>query len=184
MLDLGLGFCKSDESHICIEIAKRLAHARSIHQLGYSATNVPRRLKGTTVNADLNTVQLIQPESMYRALTYDHGARVGNLLFVAGQVGRDADGELVGPFDPVPQARQAFDNLKTILETAGTDFSNVVSVRTYYIDGDEIEAITDVRREYFGEHRPPHTGLVISMLGSPEVRFEIEVIALIPDGDR
>ena len=133
------------------------------------------------MNQEIDAIQLIQPDSMYRALTYDHGARVGNLLFVAGQVGRDADGELVGPFDPEPQARQAFENLKTILETAGTDFDHVVSVKTYYIDGDEIEAITNVRREYFGDHRPPHTGLVISMLGSPEVRFEIEVVAVIPD---
>lgn len=128
------------------------------------------------------TIELIQPEGMYRALTYDHAARTGNLLFVAGQVGRDGSGELVGPFDPVPQARQAFENLKTILETAGTDFAHVVSVKTYYVDTDEIEAITAVRQEYFGDHRPPHTGLVITMLGSPEVRFEIEVVAVIPDG--
>ncbi len=133
------------------------------------------------MNKDLAHVELIQPETMYRALTYDHGARVGNLLFVAGQVGRDASGELVGPFDPVAQARQAFENLKTILDEAGSDFAHVIKVTTYYVDSGEVQAITDVRREYFGDHRPPHTGLVITMLGSPEVRFEVEVIAVIPD---
>jgi len=126
-------------------------------------------------------VQLIQPEGMYRALTYDHAARVGNLLFVAGQVGRDGNGELVGPFDPEAQARQAFENLRTILEAAGADFQHVVKVTTFYVDAAEIEPITAIRREYFGDHRPPHTGLVISMLGSPEVRFEIEVVAVIPE---
>ncbi|MEZ4523086.1 MAG: RidA family protein [Thermomicrobiales bacterium] len=127
--------------------------------------------------------ELIQPEGMYRALTYDHASRVGNLLFVAGQVGRNGDGDLVGPFDPVAQARQAFENLKTIFEEVGTDFDQVVKVTTYYVDPAEVEAITSVRREYFGDHRPPHTGLVISMLGSPEVRFEVEVIAVIPGQD-
>jgi 2-iminobutanoate/2-iminopropanoate deaminase len=135
------------------------------------------------MNKNTDQVQLLQPESMYRALTYDHGARVGNLLFVAGQVGRDASGELVGPFDPAKQARQAFENLRTILDEVGSDFEHVVKVTTFYVDSTEIEAITAVRREYFGEHRPPHTGLVISMLGSPEVRFEVEVVAVIPDGD-
>jgi 2-iminobutanoate/2-iminopropanoate deaminase len=130
---------------------------------------------------DARSVELIQPASMYRALTYDHAARVGNLLFVAGQVGRRADGELVGPFDPVAQARQAFENLKTILEAAGTDFAHVAKVTTYYVDSSEVAAITEIRREYFGEHRPPHTGLVITMLGSPEVRFEVEVVAVIPE---
>lgn len=125
-------------------------------------------------------IELIQPAGMYRALTYDHAARVGNLLFVAGQVGRDSSGELVGPFDPVAQARQAFENVKTILNEVGADFEHVVKVTTYYVDADEIGPITEVRREYFGSHRPPHTGLVISMLGSPDVRFEVEVVAVIP----
>ncbi len=128
-------------------------------------------------------VELIQPNGMHRALTYDHAARTGNLLFVAGQVGRDASGALVGPFDPAAQARQAFENLRTILDAAGTGFEHVVKVTTYYVDADEIEAITDIRREYFGDHRPPHTGLVITKLGSPEVRFEVEVVAVIPEAD-
>ena len=126
-------------------------------------------------------VELIQPAGMYRALTYDHGAKVGNLLFVAGQVGRDGSGDLVGPFDPVAQARQAFENLQAILDEVGSGFEHVVKVTTFYVDPDEVEAITEIRREYFGDHRPPHTGLVISMLGSPEVRFEIEVVAVVPE---
>ncbi|CAN5469152.1 RidA family protein [soil metagenome] len=135
------------------------------------------------MNDDRNRIELIQPVGMYRALTYDHASRVGNLLFVAGQVGRDASGDLVGPFDPVAQARQAFENLRTILEHAGGGFEHVAKVTTYYVDPAEIDAITEIRREYSGDHRPPHTGLVISMLGSPEVRFEVEAVAVIPDGD-
>ena len=133
------------------------------------------------MSATHQSIELIQPAGMYRALTYDHGARAGNLLFVAGQVGRDASGELVGPFDPVAQARQAFENLKLILAAAGCGFEHVAKVTTYYVDADEAGAITEVRREYFGDHRPPHTGLVITMLGAPEVRFEVEVVAVIPD---
>ncbi len=125
--------------------------------------------------------EMIQPDGMYRASTYDHGMRAGNMLFVAGQVGRNADGDLVGPHDATAQARVAHENLRQILEAAGSGFDQVVSVKTFYVNPDDIAKTVDIRREYFGDHRPPHTGNVISMLGSPDVRFEIEVIAMIPE---
>jgi 2-iminobutanoate/2-iminopropanoate deaminase len=36
-----------------------------------------------------------------------------------------------------------------------------------------------VRLDFFGKHRPPHTGIIIAGLGSPEVRVEVEVIAYV-----
>lgn len=125
--------------------------------------------------------EMIQPDDMYRALTYDHGMRAGNTLFVAGQVGRDQNGDLVAPFDARKQAELAFENVGKILRDAGASVENIVKVTTYCVDPADFPAVTEVRRAFFGEHRPPHTGLVISMLGSPEVRFEVEVIAVLPD---
>ena len=42
------------------------------------------------------------------------------------------------------------------------------------------DAITAERLAFFGEHRPPHTGIIIAGLGSPEVLVEVEVIAYLP----
>ena len=130
--------------------------------------------------AEREFYEMIQPDDMYRAPTYDHGMRAGNTIYVAGQVGRDESGELVAPFNAAAQARVAFENLKKVLNAAGADFENVVKVTTICVDASEFPEVTEVRKEYFGDHRPPHTGIVITMLGSPEVRFEVEAIAVLP----
>ena len=51
--------------------------------------------------------------------SYRYADRVDDRLFVAGQVPRDADANLVGPGDPVAQARQCLDNLFTLIDNHG-----------------------------------------------------------------
>jgi enamine deaminase RidA (YjgF/YER057c/UK114 family) len=41
--------------------------------------------------------------------------------------------------------------------------------------------VSEVRFEHFGDHRPPHTGLIVAALGSPELKLEVDVIAVLPD---
>lgn len=125
--------------------------------------------------------EMIQPEDMYQAPTYNHGMRAGNTIYVAGQVSRNERGEVVAPFDAASQARQVYANLEKVLRAAGADWTNVVKINTFLVDPADSKAVTEVRLEKFGDHRPPHTGLVISALGSPEVRLEVEVIAVLPD---
>ena len=125
--------------------------------------------------------EIIDPEDMYRAATYVHGMRAGNTIYVAGQVARDVHGVLVAPGDAAGQAKQVFENLSKILTASGADWSNVVKVTTYLVDRDDSPTVTAVRQEYFGEHRPPHTGLIVAGLGAPEVRLEVEVIVVLPE---
>ncbi len=124
--------------------------------------------------------QLIQPEGIYQPATYNHAMRAGNTLYVAGQVARDVNGALVAPFDAAAQAKQVYQNLGVVLEAAGFPRDSVVKVTTYLVDGADSKAVTEVRLEFFGLHRPPHTGLIVASLGSPEVRLEVEVIAVLP----
>ena len=72
-------------------------------------------------------------------------------------------------------------NLGRVLEKAGADWSHVVKVTTYLIDRADSATVSAVRVETFGEHRPPHTGLIVAGLGGPDVRLEVEVIAVLPD---
>jgi 2-iminobutanoate/2-iminopropanoate deaminase len=123
----------------------------------------------------------IQPSGMYQPSTYVHAIRAGNTIYVAGQVARDERGELVAPGDAAGQVRQVYANLARVLEAAGADWSNVVKVTTYLVDRADAAVVAAVRREVFGEHRPPHTGLIVAGLGSPEVRLEVEVIAVLSD---
>jgi len=128
-----------------------------------------------------NFYQRIQPEGIYRPATYDHALRAGNTLYIAGQVARDINGVLVSPNDAAGQARQVYHNLGKVLEAAGAKPEHVVKVTTYLVDPAESKAVSEVRLEFFGDHRPPHTGLIVAGLGSPEVRVEVEVIAVLEE---
>ena len=120
-----------------------------------------------------------QPDGIYKPATYDHAMRAGNTLYVAGQVARDAGGVLAAPGDAAAQAQQVYHNLGVILEAAGFPRESVVKVTTYLVDGADSKAVTEARLEFFGTHRPPHTGLIVAALGDSDVRLEVEVIAVI-----
>lgn len=123
----------------------------------------------------------IEPEGIYRPATYAMGmVASGRTLYVAGQVARDASGALVGPNDAEAQARQVYANLGAVLAAAGAGPEHVVKVTTYLVDGRDGAAASAARLAFFGDHRPPHTGLVVAALGGPEVRLEVEVIAVLP----
>jgi 2-iminobutanoate/2-iminopropanoate deaminase len=121
----------------------------------------------------------IEPSGIYRPATYAHAILAGDTLYVAGQVARDADGRLVGPDDAVAQARQVYANLGAVLAAAGARPEHVVRVTTYLVDPADGAAATAARLAFFGAHRPPHTGLVVAALGGPEVRLEVEVVAVL-----
>ena len=124
--------------------------------------------------------EVIEPDGMYKPATYAHAMRAGNTIYVAGQVARDEYGVLVAPNDAAGQARKVFENLARVLEAAGVGFGHVVKITTYLVDRNDAKAVSDVRLEFFGSHRPPHTGLIVAGVGAPEVRLEVEVIAVLP----
>ena len=66
--------------------------------------------------------QVIQPDSVHdtTAFAYSHAVRMGDLIFVAGEVPRDRNGDLVGKGDVRVQTEQVFENLKAVLESAGS----------------------------------------------------------------
>jgi 2-iminobutanoate/2-iminopropanoate deaminase len=123
--------------------------------------------------------QTISPPNIYQPTTYNHAMLAGNTLYVAGQVARDANGVLVAPFDAAKQAKRVYHNLGAVLEAAGARRENVVKVTTYLVSPEDSKAVSEVRLEFFGQHRPPHTGLIVASLGAPEIRLEVEVIAVL-----
>jgi enamine deaminase RidA (YjgF/YER057c/UK114 family) len=124
--------------------------------------------------------EIIQPDGMYRTPSYVHAIRAGNTLYLAGQVARDEHGNVIGAGDAAAQARQVYKNIGRILAAAGADWTNIVRITTYLIDRADSQAVSAVRFEHLGDYRPPHTGLIIAGLGSPEVRVEVDVIAVLP----
>jgi enamine deaminase RidA (YjgF/YER057c/UK114 family) len=112
---------------------------------------------------------------------YSNLSRAGNLLFVAGQVGLRADGELAGE-DLASQALQAFENVAALLGSQGSSLRDATKFTTYLVNAEEIDQFFEIRERLFpdlfpeGEY-PPNTLLVVDRLVRPELRIEVEAIA-------
>ena len=109
----------------------------------------------------------------------------GELLFIAGQVAVDLDGNPVGPGDVAAQTRQVFENLGGVLEGVGANFSNVVEFTTYVVGRDSVQGFIEGRTEVFptilpdGDY-PPNTLLVIDGLVREEFLVEVSAVAALP----
>jgi 2-iminobutanoate/2-iminopropanoate deaminase len=127
--------------------------------------------------------KVIQPPTVHdtTAYSYSHAVRMGDLIFVSGQVGRDNNGELVGKGDVRLQTEQAFKNLKAILEAAGTGLHKVGKVTVLTTSLEYRPAIHEIRSRIFKEvgHFPASTLAVVSSLAFPEWLVEIEAIAAV-----
>lgn len=111
------------------------------------------------------------------------GYRVGNIIYISGQVAVDDERQIVGPGDFPAQVHQTFANIKRILEAAGSGLHKVVHTTTYVTD---IEAARKdwiaLKKEYFTYPYPAGTFVEISRLGSKEAIIEVDVVAII-DGE-
>jgi len=106
---------------------------------------------------------------------------------VAGQVGADRAGKLIGPGDVVAQTRQAFENVRAVLEAAGSGVRQIVRFQTFLTHAADIEGFMQARKELFPRYfpdgvYPPNTLLVVSRLVVPELLVEIEAMAVKPAG--
>lgn len=127
-----------------------------------------------------SAVQLASPPDVAPAATYEHAARAGDFIIVAGQVAKDEEGRWVGLGDAGAQAKQLYRNIGRVLAHMGATPAHVVKINTILIDRADGPAVTAERLAFFGNHRPPHTGIIVVGLGSPEVRVEVEVMAYMP----
>jgi enamine deaminase RidA (YjgF/YER057c/UK114 family) len=111
---------------------------------------------------------------------YSHVVKAGNLVFIAGQTGTDANGNVVGD-DMTSQAKRAYGNLKTAIESVGGKVANIVKTTTYIIDRESAKFSGPVRKELFGEILPTSALVIVAGLGRPELLIEVEAIAVLED---
>jgi enamine deaminase RidA (YjgF/YER057c/UK114 family) len=135
----------------------------------------------TVTAAGAQPLERINPQGLSTPQTYSHIVKVGKLLFIAGQVGADAQGKVVGP-GMREQLEQVLKNLGTALASQGADFSHVAKITIFVTSIDEFRApeAAEIRSRYFGSHRPASTLVQIQRLASPEYKVEIEAVAALP----
>ena len=108
-------------------------------------------------------IRALNPASLMKPVGYSHGfeVRTGRVVFLAGQVAKDAAGTVVGAGDLVAQFRQVCENLRAVVAAAGGQLTDVVKVTIYVLDVEEYKKrgreIGAVYREYFGRHFPAMT---------------------------
>jgi enamine deaminase RidA (YjgF/YER057c/UK114 family) len=110
-------------------------------------------------------------------LGYSRADTVGNMVFVAGTTGADAEGKFAA--DAGTQARQALKNILAGLEKAGAKASDVVRTRIFTTDISQWEAIGRAHGEVFGEIRPTMAMVEVSKLIDAAMLVEIEADAVI-----
>jgi 2-iminobutanoate/2-iminopropanoate deaminase len=105
---------------------------------------------------------------------YSAGVRFGDLLFVSGQVPRDArTGELLGD-DIRAQSRGVLANLRRVLEAGGASLDDVVAVTVYLADVDDWGDFNEVYRETFSPPYPTRTVVGAQLRG---ILVEVNAVA-------
>jgi len=137
----------------------------------------------STQVASAEQIQRINPPGLSTPATYSHIVKAGGILYIAGQVGADAEGKVAGP-GMVEQLQQVLTNLRIALVSQGVDFSHVTKLTIYVTDVDAFRApdAAAVRARFFGANRPASTLVGVTRLASPEYKVEIEAIAHLPPG--
>lgn len=110
---------------------------------------------------------------------YSQGtAAQGELVFTAGQVAIiPSTGNLLDG-DVRAQTRQTLENLKAVLEAAGSNLANVVKTTVFLKDMNDFPAMNEVYGQYFAESPPARTTVEASRLPR-DVRVEIDAVGLV-----
>jgi 2-iminobutanoate/2-iminopropanoate deaminase len=111
---------------------------------------------------------------------YSQAVRAGELIFVAGQAGLDPKtGQVAGTtFDQ--QARQAFENLRALLEDAGSGLDRVVKTTCFLAVPEAFDALNALYAEYFPAAAPARSTPVVQLPRG--LLFSIEAVAVAGNG--
>jgi len=141
---------------------------------------------GHGMNGDLiNSSKAPEPVGLY-----PHARRVGNLLFLSGVgprergvktipgVDLDEAGNIVS-YDIESQCRSVFQNVRYILEDAGSSWDNIVDVTVFLTNmKDDFALYNRIYAEYFAENQPCRTTVEVNALPTP-IAIELKVIAIV-----
>jgi enamine deaminase RidA (YjgF/YER057c/UK114 family) len=114
-----------------------------------------------------------------KSVGYSQAVRLGDLVFVSGQVAWDEKGQVVGGSDARRQTERAFANLRAVLESVGSSLGRVAKLTIYATSRDHLVVIREVRHEVFDRlgHYPASTFIVVTGLASAELLVEIDAVA-------
>ncbi len=118
-------------------------------------------------------------EGIYANGHFSPAVKMGNLVFVSGQVGRNvAKNEILEGHKA--QIEQAFANLAAVLETAGASFADVVELVSYHVAiHDQLGDFQVIKDKYFTADYPAWTAIGVAALANPKMVIEIKCTAVL-----
>ena len=129
--------------------------------------------KITRINPD----GIAKPFANYSHVVTAEGAT--KLVFAAGQVAADAQGNVLPPDDFDAQAKMVMENLTRALAAGGAKLADVTKVTIYICNPHDVPKARGVLKTYFGEHPPGSTLCILRGLANPNFLLEIEAIAAV-----
>lgn len=117
----------------------------------------------------------VHPGGTKGAGPYSPAVMVGDLIYTSGQLGMDSSGKLADGLEA--QTRQAMDNVKKVVEAAGSDMTKLVKVTIFMTDIKDYDTVNKIYSGYFGSEFPARTALQVANLPLGGL-IEIEAIAV------
>ena len=108
---------------------------------------------------------------------YSDAVRVGDLLFLTGQVGFNNDTKKLAQGGIKAETKQALENIKAVLEANGSDMDHVAKCTVILTDVNDFGAFNEVFRRYFPKNKPARTTFVADLV--IDAKIEIDVTAVI-----
>ncbi|HEY6765689.1 MAG TPA: RidA family protein [Candidatus Sulfotelmatobacter sp.] len=120
---------------------------------------------------------------------YPHVKRGGDFLFVSGTSARRADNSIAGAevdelgtatLDIRVQTRSVIENIRGILEGAGSQLADVVEITTYLVNMNDFGGYNEVYKEFFDYDGPARTTVAVHQLPHPLLLIEMRAVACKP----
>ena len=118
--------------------------------------------------------KVIQPQGSKGAGPYSPAIMVDDLVFTSGQLGLDASGKLAEGIEA--QTKQALDNVKAVVEAAGSSMDKLVKVTIFMTDIKDYGTVNKIYSGYFSKDFPARTALQVANLPMGGL-IEIEAVA-------
>jgi enamine deaminase RidA (YjgF/YER057c/UK114 family) len=128
---------------------------------------------------------IINPSTLAHPIGFSHGILVtgGRLLFLAGQTGSNAEGQIISPGDLVAQYEHTLRNLRAVVEAAGGNMQDITKLNIFVRDRDDylehLKPLGIVHRSFFGSYYPAMALFEVSKFFQNETLVEIEGFAVI-----
>jgi 2-iminobutanoate/2-iminopropanoate deaminase len=119
------------------------------------------------------------PVAANSSLPFSSAVRVGDMLYLSGQIGTDSTGKLVAG-GIGPETRQTMENIRAVVERGGSSMDRVVKCLVMLADMDQWSAMNEVYVTYFPRHLPARSAMGASGLALG-AQVEIECLAVVDD---